>query len=98
MVLRHLNSNLRHPDASKFEYMYIEPSNIEYEECVTLILDAVNSKLCALRPCKIKYVLQKALQNDHKTCNFEYKVLEKPVYLNIRGPSARNFEYTELQY
>ena len=37
-------------------------------------------------------------QNDQKTRIFEYKVLEKPVNLNIRRRSVRNFEYTELQY
>ena len=91
MALRHLNLNLWHSDSLKFEYTDVEPSNIEYGECVTSILDAVNSKLRALRPCNIEYELQKASQNDKKTRNFEYKVLEKPVYSNIRGPSSRNF-------
>jgi hypothetical protein len=35
---------------------------------------------------EIEYALQKASQNDQKTRNFEYKVLEKAVYSNIRGP------------
>jgi hypothetical protein len=46
---------------------------------------------------EIKYALQKASQNDQKTQNFEYKVLEKPVNSNIRRRSVRNFEYTELR-
>ena len=51
-----------------------------------------------IRMIEIEYALQKASQNDQKTRNFEYKVLEKPIYLNTRGPSSRNFKYTELQY
>ena len=79
MALRHLNLNLRHPDSLKFEYTDVEPSNIEYGECVTSILDAVNSKLRALRPCNIKYELQKASQNDQKASQND----KKPVTSNI---------------
>ncbi len=73
MALHYLNSNLRHSDSLKFEYTDVEPSNIEYGECVTSILDAVNSKFRALRPCNIEYELQIASQNDQKASQNDQK-------------------------
>ncbi len=52
--------------------------------------------LNGLHQVEIKYALQKTSQNDQKTHIFEYKVHEKTLNSNLRRPSVRNFEYTEL--
>jgi hypothetical protein len=80
-------------------YFSLRISNIATILSLYSIFDAVNSNLQpSSTMCNIEYALQKVTQNDHKTRNFEFKVLKKAVYSNIRGPPSPNFEYTELRY
>ena len=93
MALRHLNSNLRHPDSRKFEYMYVQPSNIEYGECVTVILDALFEIAGYCDHVILNMHFKKLHKMTKKSRNFKYEVLEKPVNSNIRRRSVCNFEY-----
>jgi hypothetical protein len=73
--------------------MYVQPSNIEYGECVTVILDALFEIAGYCDHVISNMHFKKLHKMTKKSRNFKYEVLEKPVNSNIRRRSDRNFKY-----